>query len=100
MSRRQPYERPKPTPMGVYDGYVAVGEIEDWGEGDVRAFNLTPSGRVAIGTFADRRTAMRAVGRTDEAKKTATQGALQKFAEPIGFVSGLPGDVGGGGRRR
>jgi hypothetical protein len=86
--------------MRVYEGTVAVGEIEDWGRGDVRAFNLTPSGRVAIGTFADRRLAMRAVGRTDEAKKTATQGALQKLAQPMGFVSGLPGDVGGGERRR
>jgi hypothetical protein len=99
MSRRPLYNRPKPTPMRVYYGHIALGEIEDWGKGDIRAFDLTPSGRVSVGTFPDRRSAMRAVGRMADAKKTATKKALEKLAEPVGFVSGLPGQVGGGKRR-
>jgi hypothetical protein len=99
MSRRRPHERPKPASMRVYDGHIAVGEIEDWGEGDVRAFNLTTSGRVAVGTFPDRRSAMRAVGGTDEAKKAATKKARERLNKPVvEFVSGLPADLGGGRR--
>ena len=101
MNRPPSNERAKPTPMRVYYGHIALGEIEDWGKGSVRAFDLTPSGRrTFVGTFSDRRSAMRAVGRTDEAKKAATQEALQKLAEPAGFVSGLPADSFGGAKRR
>jgi len=79
--------------MRVYYGHIALGEIEDWGKGDIRAFDLTPSGRVSVGTFPDRRSAMRAVGHRDDAKK-----ALEKLAEPVGFASGLPADLGRGRR--
>jgi hypothetical protein len=72
-----------PTPMTVYDSTRVLGEIEDHGRGDVRAFRLTESGRVAIGTFPDRRTAMRAVSSAAEAQRRLT--------EPAPFRSGLPG---------
>jgi hypothetical protein len=99
-SRQGAHGRPKPTPKRVYYGHTAVGEIEDWGKGDIRAFDLTPSGRVAVGTFPDRRSAMRAVGRKGEAKEAATREALEKLAEPAEFASGLPQDNLGGGKRR
>jgi len=67
MSDRSPHKRAKPSAMRVYAGAVAVGEIEDWGPGDIRAFDLTPSGRrVAVGVYTDRKAAMRAVGRRSE----------------------------------
>jgi hypothetical protein len=63
-----------PTPMVVYDGRSSIGEIEDHGRRHVLAFELTPSGRVHIGTFPDRRTAMRAVSlRYAEAGGTGTR---------------------------
>ncbi len=45
----------------VYDGTAAIGEIEDHGDRHIIAFQLTPAGRVRIGTFPTRREAMRAV---------------------------------------
>jgi hypothetical protein len=45
----------------VYDGQVAIGEVEDHGDRDIIAFQLTATGRVRIGTFPTRREAMRAV---------------------------------------
>jgi hypothetical protein len=51
----------QPTPMTVYDGRVAIGEIEDHGPRNILAFDLTPTGRVALGQFPDRRAAIRAV---------------------------------------
>jgi hypothetical protein len=51
----------QPTPMVVYDGRIAIGEIEDHGPRKILAFDLTPTGRIALGQFPDRRAAMRAV---------------------------------------
>jgi hypothetical protein len=51
----------QPAVMSVYDGQAAIGEIEDHGPRKILAFDLTPSGRVALGTFDDRRSAIRAV---------------------------------------
>jgi hypothetical protein len=47
--------------MIVYDGRTAVGEIIDGGPGKVKAFLLTESGRVSLGSFPSRREAMRAI---------------------------------------
>jgi hypothetical protein len=53
---------PTRTPvMRVYDGTVVVGEIEDHGNRCVIAYQITSAGRVAIGRFPDRRSAMRAI---------------------------------------
>jgi hypothetical protein len=54
--------------MAVYDGTSALGEIEDHGSGDVRAWIGVGDERKAIGTFPTRRDAMRAVS---EAVRTA-----------------------------
>jgi hypothetical protein len=52
----------QPTPMTVYDGRIATGEIEDHGVRDVRAWVLDSSGdRVSVGTFPDRKLAIRGV---------------------------------------
>jgi hypothetical protein len=47
--------------MVVYDGRTAIGEIEDHGPRKILAFDLTPTGRVPLGQFPDRRAAIRAV---------------------------------------
>jgi hypothetical protein len=49
------------TPLAVYNGTLGLGEIEDHGPGDVRAWLGIGAGRTAIGTFDDRKTAMRAI---------------------------------------
>jgi hypothetical protein len=51
----------QPAPMTVYDGRTAIGEIEDHGPRRIIAFDLTPTGRVSLGQFPDRRSAIRAV---------------------------------------
>ena len=45
----------------VYDGAVAIGEIEDHGRGRVIAYQHTATTRVKIGEFPDRVSAMRAI---------------------------------------
>jgi hypothetical protein len=50
-----------PAVMSVYDGTLPIGEIEDHGPRRILAFDLTAAGRVALGTFPDRRSARRAV---------------------------------------
>lgn len=97
--------RPAPAAMVVYYGMRALGEIEDHGSGDVRAWVGTGSDRVALGTYPDRRTAMRAVSAADRgertvppadlAAKTVTEKAFERLNGPVGFVSGLPDPVGG-----
>jgi hypothetical protein len=47
--------------MIVYDGRTAIGEIVDHGPGKVKAYSLTESGRVSLGSFPTRREAMRAI---------------------------------------
>ena len=52
----------KPSPMTVYDGQTAVGEVEDHGPRKILAFATSPLGRrIPLGTFGDRRSAVRAV---------------------------------------
>jgi hypothetical protein len=58
--------------LSVYYGTRLVGELEDHGGGDVRAFHLTESGRVAIGTFPDRRLAMRALPPIGKSQKAVS----------------------------
>jgi hypothetical protein len=50
-----------PAPMIVYDGRTAIGEIVDAGPGKIKAYALTESGRVPLGSFPTRRQAMRAI---------------------------------------
>ena len=58
----------KPSPMTVYDGQTAVGEVEDHGPRKILAFKTSPLGRrVALGTFGDRRSAIRAVAAASRA---------------------------------
>jgi hypothetical protein len=52
---------PTPAPMRVYDGRVALGEIEDHGKGCILAYRLTSAGRILLGRFPYRRAAMQAV---------------------------------------
>jgi hypothetical protein len=47
--------------MIVYDGRTAIGEIVDAGPGKVKAYALTESGRISLGSFPTRREAMRAI---------------------------------------
>jgi hypothetical protein len=47
--------------MIVYDGRTAIGEIVDAGPGKVKAYSLTESGRVSLGSFRTRTEAMRAI---------------------------------------
>jgi hypothetical protein len=56
-----------PSPMAVYDGTRALGEIEDYARGDVRAFVGIGDDRVIFGIFPDRRAAMRAVSEAAKA---------------------------------
>jgi hypothetical protein len=42
-------------------GQTAIGEVEDHGVGNIRAFTLTSVGPVALGTFPDRRAAITAI---------------------------------------
>jgi hypothetical protein len=46
----------------IYDGRTPIGELEEHAAPrHVLAFTLTPAGRVKIGQFPDRRSAMRAI---------------------------------------
>ena len=57
--------------MTVYDGTHPLGEIEDHGRNDVRAWRGVGDDRVSLGTYPDRKSAMRAIG----AAATAADGA-------------------------
>jgi hypothetical protein len=70
-----------PSPMVVYRGHEAEGEIEDHGRRDIRAWVGVGDERKAIGTYPTRRDAMRAVSST---------AAAQRLAEPAPFKSGVP----------
>jgi hypothetical protein len=63
---------PSPTAMRVYHGQIAEGEIEDHGRAGVLAFVYCGDRRVQVGIFADRGSAMRALGRA--AAKPASAG--------------------------
>jgi hypothetical protein len=86
------------TSLAVYDGTRALGEIEDYGHGDVRAWVGVGDERKAIGTYPDRKAAMRGISEAVQKKGTAE--ALAKLAEPVGFVSGLPSHFLDGDRQR
>ena len=47
--------------MLVYDGRTAIGEICEVGPKNVKAYALTESGRIPLGSFPTRREAMRAI---------------------------------------
>jgi hypothetical protein len=49
------------TPMTVYDGTSALGEIEDHGKNDIRAWLGTGEDRSPLGSYPDRKAAMKAV---------------------------------------
>jgi hypothetical protein len=53
----------------VYDGTEPLGEIEDRGRNDVRAWLGTGDDRVSLGVYPDRRTAMRSVSAAAKAAK-------------------------------
>jgi hypothetical protein len=69
-SDTQSQSSPMPSPMTVYDGAKALGEIEDHGREGVRAFLGTgEEERKPLGTtYPDRKVAMRAV--SDAARAT------------------------------
>jgi hypothetical protein len=51
-----------PSPMTLYSGHLAIGEIRDAGAGQVAATYIEPSGkRVALGFYKDRRAAREAI---------------------------------------
>jgi hypothetical protein len=52
---------PISSPMGVYNGHLRIGEIEELGKKRVIARIVTPNGLRPIGVFDDRRAAMLAV---------------------------------------
>jgi hypothetical protein len=60
-----------PFPMTVYNGSRAEGEIEGHGRGDIRAWIGVGEDRVPIGTFPDRKSAMRAVSKAVKAAEAA-----------------------------
>lgn len=61
------------NPLTVYDGTCALGEIEDHGPHDIRAWLGIGDDRTALGAYPDRKAAMRAVS---EAARAATQAHL------------------------
>lgn len=58
-----------PSVMVVYDGTRAIGEIEDHGRDDVRAWVGTGKSRRRLGAYPDRKSAMRAVSAAAEARR-------------------------------
>jgi hypothetical protein len=61
-------ERPKPNPIGCYDGTKKTGEVVDWGRGGVEAFVARNGKMVRIGIFASRKLAAAAVAEAVDAK--------------------------------
>jgi hypothetical protein len=51
------------APLQVYDGQKLIGEIEDFGRGNVTAHKFEGAARVKIGVFPTRIAAIRAVAR-------------------------------------
>ena len=49
------------SPMRLYDGQTAIGEVIDYGPRKVMSFHLTESGRVCLGLHKDRRAAREAI---------------------------------------
>jgi hypothetical protein len=87
-----------PNTMVVYDGRNPIGEIEDHGPRRVVAFELTPTGRAPIGTFPDRRTAMKAVScRHSEASERSALGRNRCDAFGLERAHGSRADIGGRG---
>jgi hypothetical protein len=57
--------------MTVYDGMRGLGEIEDHGRNDIRAWVGIGDERRAIGAYPDRKAAMRAVSQAADAAEAA-----------------------------
>jgi hypothetical protein len=83
-----------------YDGTICIGRFTvDDKTGTAKAFTAA---RRSLGTFAGYDAAREAISRAHSdarARKAATAKALERLAEPVRFVSGLPADIGGGRRR-
>jgi hypothetical protein len=79
----KPVFPPLAAAMTVYDGTRGLGEIEDHGRNDVRAWLGIGDERVSLGTYVDRKAAMAAVSNAVEARK--------RLSEHAPFKSGLPG---------
>jgi hypothetical protein len=56
--------------MTVYDHLTPLGELEDHGKNDIRAWLGTGDDRMPLGSFRDRKAAMRAVSDAAEAVKS------------------------------
>jgi hypothetical protein len=50
-------------PLQVYDGQLLIGELRDYGPGNVDAFRLDRKRRVRVGTYSTRLEAMRAISK-------------------------------------
>jgi hypothetical protein len=48
-------------PLQLYDGQKLIGELKDYGRGNVDTFGVDQRRRVKIGTFQNRTDAMRAI---------------------------------------
>jgi hypothetical protein len=58
-----------PAIMTVYDGIRLLGEIEDHSREGIHAFLGTGADRVPLGTYPDRKTAMRTVSAAAKAAR-------------------------------
>ena len=65
---------PTRSVMGVYNGTVRIGEVEDLGRGCVLAFRGSGEKRIPLGRFSDRKNAMCAVSEAYRRDQTASHG--------------------------
>jgi hypothetical protein len=80
----------------AYEGTTYIGRfVVDQKTGAAKAFDAAGK---SIGRFANYDAAREAVNAT-QSRKSATEAARKRLEEPVGFVSGLPGNVGGARRR-
>jgi hypothetical protein len=75
-------------PLQVYDGQKLIGELKDYGRGNVDAFGVDQGRRVKIGTFQNRTDAMRAISRHVEFG--CLDAARKQVLGPVAYTTGLP----------
>jgi hypothetical protein len=75
MKRNPSHSRPAPSVMVFYDHLTPPGELEDHGKNDIRAWLGTGDDRIPLGTFPDRKAAMRAVSNAAKAAAEMDGGA-------------------------
>jgi hypothetical protein len=84
----------------VCDGQTCIGRfVVDEKTGAAKAFDAAGK---SLGKFPNYDVARRAVSQAyedAEARKAAAEAARKRLEEPVGFVYGLPGNVGGAKRR-